>query len=58
MKYALELLIDAGILACKPLVTCIDNLVKLSFIESVPFTDVQAYKRFIGKLMYLTNTLT
>jgi len=31
-------------------------LVKLSSIESVSFTDVRAYKKLIGRLMYLTNT--
>ena len=55
-KYAWELLMDAGLLACKPAITLIDNLVKLSFIGSVPFTDVHAYKRLIGRFMYLTNT--
>jgi len=43
-------------LACKPTIALIDNLVKLSSIESVPFIDVQAYKRLIGNIMYLTNT--
>jgi len=55
-KYALELLTDASILACKPAVTPMDNLVKLSATGSVPFTDVHAYRRLIGRLMYLTNT--
>jgi len=51
-KYALKLLKDAGFLACKPIVTPMDNLVKLSSTRSVPFTD----RRLIGRLMYLTNT--
>ena len=55
-KYALELLTDASLLACKPAVTPMDNLVKLSFTRSVPFTDVHIYRRLIGRLMYLTNT--
>jgi len=33
-----------------------DNLVKLSSTESVSFTDVHAYRRLIGRLMYLTST--
>jgi len=33
-----------------------DNLVKLSSTGSVSFTDVHAYRRLIGRLMYLTNT--
>ena len=55
-KYALELLTDAGLLVCKPVVTFMDNLIKLSSTGSVPFTDVHAYWRLIGRLMYLTNT--
>jgi len=54
-KYALELLTDASLLACKP-ATALDNLVKLSSTGSVSFIDVHAYKRLIGRLMYLTNT--
>jgi len=55
-NYALKLLTNVGLLACKPVVTPMDNLVKLSSIGSVPFTNVHAYKRLIGRLMYLTNT--
>jgi len=55
-KYALKLLTYAGLLACKLAVTHVDNLVKLSSTKSVSFTNVQAYWRLIGKLMYLTNT--
>ncbi|XP_068475273.1 uncharacterized mitochondrial protein AtMg00810-like [Phaseolus vulgaris] len=55
-KYALELLTDANLLSCKPAPTPIDNHEKFSSTGSVPpFTDVQAYKRLIGRLMYLTN---
>jgi len=49
-KYALELLTDTGLLACKPTATPVDNLGKLSSTESVPFTDVHAYKRLICKV--------
>ena len=55
-KYALELLKDACLLAYKPENTPMDNLVKLSSTGSVPFTNVHAYRRMIGRLMYLTNT--
>jgi len=44
-KYVLELL--TGLLACKPAVTPMDNLVKLSSTRSVSFTDVHAYRRLI-----------
>jgi len=33
-----------------------NNLVKLSSIESVSFTDVHVYRRLIGRLMYFSNT--
>jgi len=33
-----------------------DNFVKLSYTESVPFIDVHAYRRLIRRLIYLTNT--
>ena len=55
-KYALEFLIYAGLLIYKPAVTPMNNLVKLSSIGSVSFTNVHAYRRLIGRLMYLTNT--
>ena len=55
-KYALELLTDAGLLACKPAPMPIDNHEKFSSTGSIPFTDIQAYRRLIGRLMYLTNT--
>ena len=55
-KYALESLTHAGLLAYKPTVTPIDNLIKLSFSEIVYFTNVQAHRRLIGRLMYLTST--
>jgi len=50
------LLTDTGLLACKPAVTPMDNLVKLSSTGSVSFTDVHTYRSLIGRLMYLTNT--
>ena len=52
----MELLTDASLLACKPKVTPMDNLIKLSSTWSVSFTNVHAYRRLIGRLMYLTNT--
>jgi len=55
-KYVLELLKVTGLLAYKPAVTLMDNLVKLSSTGSVSFTNVYAYRRLIGRLMYLTNT--
>jgi len=54
-KYTLELLKNVSLLAYKPAITPMDNLVKLSSTGSVPFIDVHAYRRMIGRLMYLTN---
>jgi len=45
-----------SLLACKPAPTPIDNHEKFSSTGSVPFIDIQAYRRLIGRLMYLTNT--
>jgi len=56
-KCATELFKDAGRLDCKSANTPISNLVKLSSIRSVPFTNVHTYRRMIGRFMYLTNTL-
>jgi len=55
-KYALELLTYASLLVCKPASTPIDIHTKLSLTRSVTFTDVQAYRKLIGRLVYLTNT--
>jgi len=44
-RNAPELLTDVGLLACKLAPTSIDNHAKLSSTESVPFTDVQTYRR-------------
>jgi len=55
-KYALELLTYTVFLACKPALTPIDNQEQISSTGSVPFTDIQAYRRLIRRLMYFTNT--
>jgi len=55
-KYALKSLTHACLLACKLALIPIDNHEKFSSIGRVPFTDIQAYRRLIGRLMYLTNT--
>jgi len=55
-KYALELLTDVGLLVYKPTVTPIENLLRLSSTRSVSFANVQAYRRLIRMLMYLTKS--
>jgi len=52
-KYALELLTNTGLLPYKPTITPMDILAKFSSTRSLPFTDVHAYRRLIGRLMYL-----
>ncbi|XP_047172892.1 uncharacterized mitochondrial protein AtMg00810-like [Vigna umbellata] len=55
-KYALELLEDAGLLGCQPVSTPIQPGTKFSKTEGKPYSDVHAYRRLIGRLLYLTNT--
>ncbi|KAK2366753.1 putative mitochondrial protein [Trifolium repens] len=55
-KYALELLDDAGLLACKPASTPMIPNLKLSATDSNLYSDPAAYRRLIGRMIYLTNT--
>ncbi|WVZ08825.1 hypothetical protein V8G54_022171 [Vigna mungo] len=55
-KYALELLEDAGLLGCQYVSTPIQSGTKFSKTEGKPYSDVQAYRRLLGRLLYLTNT--
>ncbi|KAE9607911.1 putative RNA-directed DNA polymerase [Lupinus albus] len=55
-KYALDLLQDSGLLASKPCSNPLDNNIKLHNKSSVPFSDIIAYRRLIGRLVYLTHT--
>jgi hypothetical protein len=55
-KYTLELLQDSGNLAAKPSSTPYDPSLKLHDSESPPYNDPYAYRRLIGRLLYLTNT--
>ena len=55
-KYALEILQDAGLLACKPALTPMVHSAKLVKDDGVPFEDIAAYRRLVGQLLYLTNT--
>jgi len=49
-KYALKLLKDAGLLACKPANTPMNNLIKLSVTGSVPFTYVMHIEGWLEDL--------
>ena len=57
-KYALDILIDIGMLGSKPVSTPFDYITRLHQHSDSPLSaeDVFSYKRLIGKLIYLTNT--
>lgn len=56
-KYTMELLEDAGLLACKPSTIPMDHHVKLRSDGDEPLLEEpEAYRRLIGRLMYLTIT--
>lgn len=54
-KYALDLLLKAGMTDCKPSLS--PSSVKPSTVDdSIPFLDVQFYRSIVGSLQYLTIT--
>jgi len=55
-KYCLDLLNDSGLLGSKPVSTPSDPSVKLHNDASPLFTDISAYRRLIGRLIYLNTT--
>ena len=55
-KYCLELLSDSGLTNSKPASTPLDYANRLHQDNSSPFSDVAAYRRLIGRLLYLTIT--
>nr|KYP35148.1 Retrovirus-related Pol polyprotein from transposon TNT 1-94 [Cajanus cajan] len=55
-KYTLDILSNTGMLACSPSSTPMDNSVHLSASSGEPLVDPSAYRRLIGRLIYLTNT--
>ena len=55
-KYALELLFDTGYLGCKPASIPMHANLKLSQDDGELVEDPTAYRRLIGKLLYLTIT--
>ena len=55
-KYCLDLLEDSGFLNSKPISTPCDPSIKLHSDGSDPYTDIHAYRRLIGRLLYLNTT--
>ena len=55
-KYALDLLNETGLLGCKPSSVPMDPHLKLSLETGGDLVDPKAYRRLIGKLMYLQIT--
>jgi hypothetical protein len=55
-KYCLDLLSDTGFLDSKPVATPSDPSIKLYHDDSPPFTDIPAYRRLVGRLLYLNAT--
>ena len=52
----MELLQDDGSSASKPIATPFDPPIKLNSTTGASFPDASAYRRLIGRLLYLTNT--
>jgi hypothetical protein len=55
-KYCLDLLLDSGTVGSKPVSTPSDPSIKLYLDSSPPFEDIAAYRRLVGRLLYLNTT--
>ena len=55
-KYCLELLGDCGLTASKPAPTPLDSAIHLHQDGGQPYSDIPAYRRLVGRLLYLTTT--
>lgn len=56
--YALQLLTETRLLGCKPRSTPLDINLKLSSEDGKLLSDPLLYRRLVGRLLYLTITLT
>lgn len=55
-KYTLELLEESAILGARHVNTPFNPSSKLYSDQGTPYPDEGAYKRLVGKLLYLTTT--
>ncbi|CAM8930983.1 unnamed protein product [Rhodiola kirilowii] len=55
-KYALDLLAETGLLACKPCSTPMDIKGKLALSTADKISDPTQYRKLVGKLVYLNVT--
>ena len=55
-KYTLDILVDIGMLDCKPVDTPMDQNIKLVLRQGESLQDPGRYRRLVGKLNYLTIT--
>ncbi|XP_016743045.1 uncharacterized mitochondrial protein AtMg00810-like [Gossypium hirsutum] len=55
-EYILDLLIEIGLLGCKPIDTSIDLTKRLNRSEGNNLVDKGRYQRLVGKLIYLSHT--
>lgn len=55
-KYVLDILKDTGLLAAKPVTFPIEQNHRLALDKSDYMREVHAYRRLVGRLIYLSNT--
>ena len=55
-KYALDLLVETGMLGCKPIDTPIEQNHKNFHYVDATSVDRGRYQRLVGKLIYLSHT--